>query len=69
MGKGWFHHSWGDKITVDANKRVMDLHVPEAEMKARKAAWKAPALKATSGTLAKYIKLVSSASTGCVTDA
>jgi dihydroxy-acid dehydratase len=37
-------------------------------MAKRKAAWKAPALKATRGTLFKYIQRVKSASTGCVTD-
>ncbi len=47
----------------------MDAEVPEGEWSRRKAAWKAPALKATSGTLYKYIKSVTSASEGCVTDA
>ena len=37
-------------------------------MKARRAAWKMPPFKATRGTLAKYIRLVKSASNGCVTD-
>lgn len=55
-------------ITVDANKRVMDIEVSEAELKLRRSAWKAPPLKATSGTLYKYIKNVVSASEGCVTD-
>ncbi|MEW5303159.1 MAG: hypothetical protein WDW36_005878 [Sanguina aurantia] len=59
----------GDSITVDAINRVMDMHVSEEEMAARKAAWVAPPLKATFGTLYKYIKCVTSASTGCVTDA
>jgi dihydroxy-acid dehydratase len=43
--------------------------VSEQELAARKAAWVAPPLKATSGTLYKYIKMTSSASEGCVTDA
>jgi dihydroxy-acid dehydratase len=43
--------------------------VSEEEMAKRKAAWKAPPLKATKGTLYKYIKVVESASEGCVTDA
>lgn len=59
----------GDVISIDVNQRVMDMKVSEEELAKRKAAWKAPALKATSGTLYKYIKLVASASEGCVTDA
>ncbi len=59
----------GDDITIDAKTRVMDVHISDEEMAARRAAWKAPPLKATSGTLYKYIKVVGSASEGCVTDA
>ena len=59
----------GDVITVDAEKKVMDIEISADELAARKAAWKAPPLKATSGTLYKYIKNVISASEGCVTDA
>jgi dihydroxy-acid dehydratase len=58
----------GDKITVDAEKRRIDMHVSDAELAARRAAWKAPPYKATRGTLYKYIKSVKSASEGCVTD-
>ncbi|GAX72671.1 hypothetical protein CEUSTIGMA_g127.t1 [Chlamydomonas eustigma] len=58
----------GDMITIDAEKRVMDLEISEAELAARKAAWRAPPLKATSGTLYKYIKNVETASLGCITD-
>jgi dihydroxy-acid dehydratase len=59
----------GDVISIDIGKRTMDvLGVSAADMAARKAAWKAPPLKATSGTLYKYIKCVSDASRGCVTD-
>ncbi|PHR98352.1 MAG: dihydroxy-acid dehydratase [Blastopirellula sp.] len=58
----------GDIITVDADNNVMDLEVSEEEMAKRKAAWTAPALKVTRGTLYKYIKNVKSASEGCVTD-
>lgn len=59
----------GDIISVDAESRVMDIvGVSDEEMAARRAAWKAPPLKATSGTLYKYIKTVVSASEGCVTD-
>jgi len=62
----------GDAIQLDArsDKRTMDvLNVSDEEWAKRKAAWKAPPLKATQGTLYKYIKAVSSASEGCVTDA
>ena len=62
----------GDAIQIDAraNKRFMNIvGVSDEEMAKRKAAWKAPPLKATQGTLYKYIKAVSSASDGCVTDA
>ena len=58
----------GDKISIDAKTRVIDMHVGAAEMAARKAAFKAPPLKATKGTLFKYIQRVKSASDGCVTD-
>ncbi|MCC7192747.1 MAG: dihydroxy-acid dehydratase [Phycisphaeraceae bacterium] len=58
----------GDKITIDAEKRAITLHVSDEELKKRKAAWKAPPLRATRGTLYKYIKTVKPASEGCVTD-
>ncbi|TQS32371.1 hypothetical protein Golomagni_07313 [Golovinomyces magnicellulatus] len=58
----------GDRIVIDAEERVIDLKVPEAELAARKAAWKAPPVRYTKGTLTKYSKLVSDASSGCVTD-
>lgn len=59
----------GDIIKIDAVKRVMDVaNVDEAEWERRRAAWKAPPLKATRGTLYKYIKNVAPASKGCVTD-
>lgn len=58
----------GDGIIIDAEKRVIDLQVPEAELQSRKSAWKRPAHKVSRGTLAKYASLVSDASKGCVTD-
>ncbi|XP_024541223.1 dihydroxy-acid dehydratase, chloroplastic [Selaginella moellendorffii] len=58
----------GDRITLDIEKRLIDLGVAEDELAARKKAWTAPPLKATRGTLYKYIKNVKSASEGCVTD-
>ena len=58
----------GDKITIDAVNLVINMDVSEAEIGRRRAAWTAPAYKATRGTLYKYIKNVKSASEGCVTD-
>ena len=58
----------GDIITIDASKNILDAEIPEAEWEARRAAWTMPAYKAERGTLAKYIRLVKSASHGCVTD-
>ena len=59
----------GDEISIDAVSHTITLSVPEAELAARREAWTEPPLKATRGTLAKYIRTVSSASSGCVTDA
>jgi dihydroxy-acid dehydratase len=59
----------GDPITIDAECRLLQLEVPDAEIARRRAAWKAPAPQYTSGVLFKYAKLVSSASEGAVTDA
>ncbi len=58
----------GDRITVDAEKNEINVALTEAELNARKAAFVPPPFKATRGTLAKYIRLVKSASEGCVTD-
>jgi len=58
----------GDSITIDAEKRLLQLDVPEAEIAKRRAAWKAPAPRYTRGVLAKYARLVSPASLGAVTD-
>ncbi|OAA38944.1 Dihydroxy-acid/6-phosphogluconate dehydratase [Beauveria brongniartii RCEF 3172] len=58
----------GDHIVIDAEKRVIDLEVPEEEMAARRKAWKAPLPRYTRGTLTKYARLVTDASSGCVTD-
>jgi len=59
----------GDSITIDAERRLLQLDVPDQEIARRRAAWKAPAPKYTAGVLFKYAKLVSSASEGAVTDA
>jgi dihydroxy-acid dehydratase len=58
----------GDMIAIDAVKNTMDVEVSPEELAKRKAGWKMPPYKATSGTLFKYIKSVKSASDGCVTD-
>ena len=58
----------GDIVTIDAERRVIDMAVSEEELAVRRAIWSAPPLKVTRGTLYKYVKLVKSASEGCVTD-
>ena len=58
----------GDTIAIDTATRSISIDVPDDEMARRRAAWAAPPLKATRGTLAKYIRTVGSASEGCVTD-
>jgi dihydroxy-acid dehydratase len=58
----------GDVISVDATRRLVSLHVDDAELGRRRAAWVAPPPYATRGVLAKYAALVSSASLGAVTD-
>jgi len=58
----------GDSITIDAHKQLIQLNVPEAELAKRRAAWKQPAPRYTTGVLGKYAKLVGSASQGAVTD-
>lgn len=58
----------GDVITIDANKREINLEISKAEIKKRLSAWKQPKPKEKRGVLAKYAKLVSSASEGAVTD-
>ena len=58
----------GDSITIDATKRLIQLNVSAREIAARRRKWKAPKARYTSGLLAKYMKLVSTASQGAVTD-
>jgi dihydroxy-acid dehydratase len=58
----------GDKITIDAVDNKLILHVSDEELAERKAAWKQIPSEHTRGVLRKYIKNVSSASEGCVTD-
>jgi dihydroxy-acid dehydratase len=58
----------GDSITIDAHKLLVQLNVDDAEIARRRAAWKAPAPRYTRGLLAKYTRLVSTASKGAITD-
>lgn len=58
----------GDLVTLDANKNLLNVELSDSELAKRRADWVAPPLKATRGTLYKYIKNVKSASEGCVTD-
>jgi len=58
----------GDRIGIDAEANTIDVDITEDQWQRRRAAWTAPAYKATRGTLYKYIKNVKSASEGCVTD-
>jgi dihydroxy-acid dehydratase len=59
----------GDSITIDAHRRLIQLNVGEAEIAARRAKWSPPPPRYTRGVLAKYMKLVSTASRGALTDA
>ena len=58
----------GDSITVDAHRRLIQLNVDDEELARRRARWKPPAPRYTRGLLAKYMKLVSTASLGAITD-
>ena len=58
----------GDIIEINAEKNTLEVHLTETELADRKAKWQAPPLKFSSGVLYKYIKNVSTASDGCVTD-
>lgn len=58
----------GDRIVIDAETRELNLLVSEDEIAKRRAVWVRPAAKYTRGVLAKYARLVSSASTGAMTD-
>ena len=58
----------GDSITIDATKLLIQLNISAAEMSKRKKAWKQPKPKYTRGALAKFMKTVSTASKGAVTD-
>jgi dihydroxy-acid dehydratase len=58
----------GDSITIDADRLLLQLDVPEPELARRRAAWSPPKPRYTRGVLAKFARLVSSASRGAITD-
>lgn len=58
----------GDSITIDAHQRLLQVNLSDEELAMRRSAWTAPAPRVTRGVLAKYAKLVSTASIGAVTD-
>lgn len=58
----------GDRITIDAEERVVNVEISDDEFARRRAEWKKPPVQATHGILKKYAATVSSASRGCVTD-
>jgi dihydroxy-acid dehydratase len=55
-------------VTIDAERNHIEIGVSDEALATRKRQWQMPAYKANRGTLAKYIRLVKSASLGCVTD-
>lgn len=57
-----------DSITIDAEARLLELNVSDEELTLRQSGWTPPRTSYTSGVLAKYAKLVSSSSTGAITD-
>lgn len=57
-----------DTITIDADARLLQVHISDEELAQRRAQWQPPAPRYTRGVLAKYAKLVSSSSLGAVTD-
>jgi dihydroxy-acid dehydratase len=58
----------GDSITIDADRRLLQVNASDEELARRRAQWKPPAPRYTRGVMAKYIRLVSTASIGAVTD-
>jgi dihydroxy-acid dehydratase len=57
-----------DIIEIDVTKKIIQLNISDAEIQQRKASWKQPELKIKKGILYKYVKHVTNASEGCVTD-
>jgi dihydroxy-acid dehydratase len=58
----------GDRITIDARRRRIDVDLTAAELKTRRRGWRPRRPYAAQGVLAKYARVVSSASLGAVTD-
>jgi dihydroxy-acid dehydratase len=58
----------GDSITIDAHKLLIQLNVDDATLRKRRAAWQPPKPRYTRGCSAKYMRLVSTASKGAITD-
>jgi len=58
----------GDSITIDAHKLLLQLNVGDAEIARRRAQWRQPKPRYTRGLMAKYMRLVSTASKGAITD-
>ena len=58
----------GDTITIDAENNTIDVEIDSEEMSRRRKRWKRPDPKVTSGVLYKYLRNVSPASEGCITD-
>jgi dihydroxy-acid dehydratase len=57
----------GDRIVIDVDRRAIDLDVPAAELERRRAGWKVPSPRYTSGVLAKYARLAQGADRGAIT--
>ena len=58
----------GDSVTIDIERHLIQVNLSENKLSERKKNWKAPPIKYSSGVLAKYANVVSSASKGAVTD-
>lgn len=58
----------GDRITIDAERNEITLHVEDADIATRLTSWQQPAPRYTRGVLAKFARSVRSASEGAVTD-
>jgi len=57
----------GDTITIDADRKLLQVHLSEAELSQRRAQWQRPPLRVERGVLAKYARLATSASQGATT--
>jgi dihydroxy-acid dehydratase len=57
----------GDRVTIDSRSKTLSVDLSEEELKRRRADWSPPPISYKTGALAKYARLVSSASLGAVT--